>query len=479
MIHAPGGPVPSVLTVRPRRANAREWRGGRTGRTTHRGAARLACRRIDAVHGGDNSAAHRVQLDDGRVVFAKTHVDPPDGWFTTEATGLEWLRVANAVRLPAVLAVDDGDDDVPAHLVMEWIEEGGRGGGDEAAFGRALADLHRAGAPAFGREDRRTTGSRRLPNDPCATWPEFYATRRLLPLADLAAQAEALAPPDIDRLRQHRRSARPLRGCRRTAGTPARRSVGRQPARRHARRELARRPGRARRPPRVRPRHHAACSAGSREACFDAYGEVFPLAPGWPDRVELHQISTLVVHADQVRRRLPARRGERHRPLRLSDLGVVVDEPLSEREAARGARRRSRAPRTCTRARRGSGRSRSPRRRSSRPSSRRRTLPGRSRRRSAGSPGARVTAEVAGAPARACRRRGWRCPRRPSPPRRAGRCARTGRRCSSPRRCGRGGTCASRRARCRRRPGTTCGRGPRAGAARPAGWPSRSNRCDR
>ena len=141
-------------------------------------------RRVDAVHGGDNSAAHRVQLEDGRVVFAKTHASPPAGWFTTEATGLEWLRAAQAVRVPEVLAVSDGNQEAPAHLVMEWIEEGGRGAADEASFGRALADLHRAGAPSYGREDRRTTGSRRLPNDPSATWPEFYATRRLLPLAE-------------------------------------------------------------------------------------------------------------------------------------------------------------------------------------------------------------------------------------------------------------------------------------------------------
>jgi fructosamine-3-kinase len=32
-------------------------------------------------------------------------------------------------------------------------------------------------------------------------------------------------------------------------------------------------------------------------ACFSAYDEVAPLAPGWEDRVVLHQIAPLVVHA--------------------------------------------------------------------------------------------------------------------------------------------------------------------------------------
>ena len=31
--------------------------------------------------------------------------------------------------------------------------------------------------------------------------------------------------------------------------------------------------------------------------CFAAYAEVFPLADGWPERVALHQIAPLVVHA--------------------------------------------------------------------------------------------------------------------------------------------------------------------------------------
>jgi fructosamine-3-kinase len=252
--------------------------------------------RVDPVHGGDNSAAHRVQLDDGRTVFAKTHTAPPEGWFTTEATGLEWLRAAQAVRVPQVLAVSDGDEEAPAHLVMQWIEQGVRRAPDEEALGRALADLHRAGAPSYGREDRRTTGSRRLPNDPCATWPEFYASRRLLPLADLAARAGALSPGAVDALR---RVADRLDGFEGADEAPARlhgdlwggnrlvddagESWLVDPAAHGGHREFDLATMRV--------------FGGFSARCFDAYAEVFPLAPGWEDRVELHQISTLVVHA--------------------------------------------------------------------------------------------------------------------------------------------------------------------------------------
>ena len=36
---------------------------------------------------------------------------------------------------------------------------------------------------------------------------------------------------------------------------------------------------------------------GFGEACFDAYDEATPLADGWQQRVPLHQLAPLVVHA--------------------------------------------------------------------------------------------------------------------------------------------------------------------------------------
>jgi fructosamine-3-kinase len=36
---------------------------------------------------------------------------------------------------------------------------------------------------------------------------------------------------------------------------------------------------------------------GFADECFAAYAEAYPLEPGWEDRVSLHQIAPLVVHA--------------------------------------------------------------------------------------------------------------------------------------------------------------------------------------
>jgi fructosamine-3-kinase len=250
--------------------------------------------RSSAVRGGDVARAFRLELADSRCVFAKTHPNPPAGFFTTEAAGLASMRDAQAAAVPEVLAVSDD----PPFLALEWIEAGRATATTEPDLGRALADLHRAGAPRFGREDRRTTGSRGLPNEPCATWAEFYATQRLGPLARLAHDGGALPRDAIAALQ---RLAEPARLERFGAGDEP-------PQRLHgdlwAGNRLIDGNG-------VSWLIDPACHGGHREFdlammrlfggfgadCFCAYDEEYPLASGWPERVPLHQIAPLVVHA--------------------------------------------------------------------------------------------------------------------------------------------------------------------------------------
>ena len=255
---------------------------------------RLGARPVEwtPVSGGDVARAERVVLDDGRVVFAKTHDAPPDGFFTTEAAGLAWLAESETVRVPRVLSVDDE----PAHLALEWIAEGVPDEETESSLGRDLAGLHRSGAPSFGREDRRTTGSRGLPNEPCNSWAEFYATQRLIPLARLARDDRAL---DAGTVRSIDRVADRLDDLGGDPEPPARlhgdlwggnRLVGDggvswliDPAAHGGHREF--------------DLAMMRLFGGFGPSCFGTYEEHFPLAAGWRDRVPLHQLAPLIVHA--------------------------------------------------------------------------------------------------------------------------------------------------------------------------------------
>jgi fructosamine-3-kinase len=251
-----------------------------------------------AVGGGDVARSFRVDLADGRRVFAKTHPHAPAVFFTTEATGLRWLRAVGVVAVPEVLAVSDGDPSsgVPNLLALEWIAEGPARAGTEEELGRALAAVHAAPWPCFGRPDGATTGSRGLPNDRCDTWAGFYGSRRLVPLARLARDTGALDPVAADGLEA-------LAGRLGDLGGPVE-----SPSLLHgdlwAGNRLVDTEGRNWL---IDPAAHG----GHREfdlammrlfggfglACFAAYDEALPLADGWEARVALHQIAPLVVHA--------------------------------------------------------------------------------------------------------------------------------------------------------------------------------------
>jgi len=245
------------------------------------------------VHGGDVATAYRVDLDDGRRVFVKTHGQPPVGFFTTEASSLSWLGEVALVDVPAVLAVSD---EAPAFLALSWIDTDAALPNTDDNFGRNLAELHRAGAPCFGREDRRTTGSRALPNDPTSTWSEFYASCRLLPLARLARDSGALDDVAIARLEILAGRLDQFAG----ADEP--------PARLHGDLWAGNRlVGAGGRSWLIDPAAHGGhrefdlammrLFGGFGPPCFDAYDDTYPLTDGWPDRVALHQLGPLVVHA--------------------------------------------------------------------------------------------------------------------------------------------------------------------------------------
>lgn len=245
------------------------------------------------ISGGDMAAAFRIGLADGRTIFAKTHPSPPTGFFTREATDLRWLAEAMALPVPQVLAVSD---EAPAFLALAWIEPGRARAATDAEFGAGLAGLHRAGAPCFGRIDRRTTGSLALPNDPADSWVEFYAERRLLPLARIASDRASLSAAAIDRIE----SIADRLG---DVGGPVE-----PPARLHgdlwAGNRLVDVDGDSWL---VDPASHGGhrefdlammrVFGGFGAAAFDTYMERFPLADGWRRRVPLHQLAPLIVHA--------------------------------------------------------------------------------------------------------------------------------------------------------------------------------------
>jgi fructosamine-3-kinase len=251
-------------------------------------------REATRVGGGYINEAFHVLLADGREAFVKTRADAAPGEYAAEAAGLQWLAEPGALRTPRVLELDE------SYLALEWVAPSPRGGIDDAGaeeLGRGLALTHLAGAPCFGMPSTPARfGSLELPNDPARDWPEFYAERRLRPLAKLAHERGALSAAAVDAIERVCGRLDELCG-------PAE-----APARLHgdlwSGNVMADAAGR---PWLIDPSAYG----GHREVdlamlrlfgapsarVFDAYDEVAPPADGWQERVELYQLLPLLVHA--------------------------------------------------------------------------------------------------------------------------------------------------------------------------------------
>ncbi len=248
------------------------------------------------VPGGDISTATRVRLSDGRSALVKTRPQAPADFFATEARGLEWLAAAGGVAVPEVLAVEADC------LIMSWIETGRPTPESADQFGSALAVTHAAGpdeGAGFGTASGEDgyIGTLPLPNRSAPGWPEFFATRRVLPYLKLARDRDRIGARDAASVESVVGRIVELAG-------PAE-----PPARLHgdlwSGNVLWGADGQVRL---VDPAAHA----GHRESdlamltlfgvphlqrVLDAYEEAAPLAAGWQDRVPLHQLFPLLVHA--------------------------------------------------------------------------------------------------------------------------------------------------------------------------------------
>jgi len=239
------------------------------------------------VPGGDLNDAFRATLDDGTHVFVKTADDAAPGAFAAEAAGLGWL--AEAVTVPAVLAVTD------TFLALEWIDVGRP---DDEALGETLAALHRAGAMGFGwtPDPPLRLGPLSLPAEPVDDAATWIVEQRWRPLARMAHDRGALPGDAVATLERLCARAGELLG-------PVE-----SPARLHgdlwSGNVLGRIDGT---PVLIDPAAHGGprevdlamlrLFGGPSQRCFDAYAEAYPLADGHAERVELHQLTPLLVHA--------------------------------------------------------------------------------------------------------------------------------------------------------------------------------------
>lgn len=129
--------------------------------------------------------------------FRKQDPKHPD-FYRAEQAGLEWLRAGG---LPVVHVIDCGAD----FIELERLDSAAPSRGDAQAFGERLAKAHNAGAVGFGAppdgfHGQMFIGTQPMPSGPQAihtSWGEFYARERVLPFIPRARQLGMITPQAV------------------------------------------------------------------------------------------------------------------------------------------------------------------------------------------------------------------------------------------------------------------------------------------
>jgi fructosamine-3-kinase len=257
-------------------------------------------REIGTSHGVRQLAA---TLDDGREAFVKEAAGGSRaGELAAEANGLRWLAEAGAVRVPDVISVDED------MLVIEMLSPRAPTVAAARDLGAGLARLHAAGAPAFGAPWPGYIAGLPLPNDAGTDWAAWYAEHRILPYARMARDRGGLRAADAALVEAVVQRIAGLAG---PAQPPARvhgdlwsGNIVWSDCPAHGTTSMATETSAWLVDPAAHGGHRetdlamlALFGAPYLAEILAAYQSVTPLADGWRERVPLHQLHPLLVHA--------------------------------------------------------------------------------------------------------------------------------------------------------------------------------------
>ena len=214
--------------------------------------------------------------------------------FEKEAKGLVLLAETNAIAVPAVVGF--GVDGKDAFLILNVIKSAAKSANFWKQFGEALAALHRNTNQNFGLDHDNYIGSLPQRNRQHDNWPEFFRDERLEPMVAMAFNNGCI---DRSMIRQFEKfysrlddlfpdeppalihgdlwAGNFMVGER---GEP----VVIDPAVYYGHREM--------------DLGMSQLFGGFEQSFYDAYNRVFPLEPGWQERLELYNLYPLMVHVN-------------------------------------------------------------------------------------------------------------------------------------------------------------------------------------
>ncbi|MGC3948306.1 MAG: fructosamine kinase family protein [Chryseolinea sp.] len=144
-----------------------------------------------AAHGGCINHGGTVHTTNGDYFLKWNETSRLRGMFESEAHGLQLLRTTRAIHVPEVIAT--GHAGKYQYLMLENVEAENRRSDYWKVLGHQLAKLHRTHQSQYGLDHNNYIGSLPQSNEPLSSWREFFVSRRLRPLLEIAIQKK-MAP---------------------------------------------------------------------------------------------------------------------------------------------------------------------------------------------------------------------------------------------------------------------------------------------
>ncbi|WP_143959710.1 fructosamine kinase family protein [Litoribacter populi] len=243
------------------------------------------------VAAGNLNQAIYLDTDQGEFLL-KTNYDSRKDIFAKEANGLKILAQHSPLKIPTVFAA--GHEMEVNFLLMEWIAPSRLSSNYWQELGVGLAQLHATTEKRYGLADDNYIASLSQKNTTTASWPEFFIQNRIEPLAGKALYDGLLDQKFLDEIRSvyplfdeifPKEKPSLLHGDL-WSGNVLPTKEGHpaliDPAVYFGHREV--------------DLAFSRLFGGFEEEFYQAYNEVFPLEPGFEERVPIYNLYPLLVH---------------------------------------------------------------------------------------------------------------------------------------------------------------------------------------
>jgi protein-ribulosamine 3-kinase len=255
---------------------------------------KIHIRKVTPVSGGSINLAAKIDTAIGNFFLKANDAFQYPAMFEKEARGLQLIKEHNLISVPEVVMTGEAEDQ--SFLILKFIESSKRMNNFWEEFGMRLARLHKVSAAKFGLEENNYIGSLTQSNTQHNRWIDFFTEERLNKQMQMALRSGTMKYEDeknLNRLFLKFESIIPeenpslihgdLWSGNYMTGINGEPCII-DPAVYYGHREM--------------DLSMTQLFGGFDSIFYESYNSEFPLAPGFEERIDIHNLYPLLVHVN-------------------------------------------------------------------------------------------------------------------------------------------------------------------------------------